>query len=221
MSSRRSTLPSSSTQQLQIIGLDTEVKTNGSVVHPDDPADGLATIIPGAGQLSELWVLGAVSPDDHLEIDITGSVSLSDGMNVDSVISVDLDGTDVPIGTIAWVDGGGFRVNFYDGTTPAQAQELLRALTYSNTSDETVVVEPREIDIRLWDDAGGFGKVIVPVITAPNDAIILNYEAENRTGTEGNDVFVVNHGDKLWGDNLNGGAGTEDALYLGGDFSST
>jgi hypothetical protein len=218
MLSRRSHFSSSSTQDLQIIGLGGEVRTNGSVVRLDDPTDGGATIIPGAGHLSNLWVIGASSPDDRLDIDITGSVSLSDGLNNNSVVSVDLDGTDVPIGIIEVV-AGGFYVDFHDGTTPAQVQELLRALTYSNASSATVVVEPREIDIRLWDDAGSFCKVIVPVITAPNDAIVLTYDAENLTGTEGNDIFVVNHGEKLWGDNLNGGAGDEDTLYLGGSWS--
>jgi Ca2+-binding RTX toxin-like protein len=218
MLSRRSSFSPFSTQDLQIIDLGSEVRSNGSVVHLDDPTDGAATIIPGAGHLSELQVTGAFSPNDRLDIDSTGSVSLPGGLNDGSVVSVDQDGTDVPIGTIAIIPGG-FKVVFYDGTTPAQVQELLRALTYSNVSNETVVVEPREIDIRLWDDAGSLCKVIVPVITAPDDAIILSYAAENRTGTDQNDVFVVNHQDKLWGDNLNGGAGDEDTLYLGGSWS--
>lgn len=106
------------------------------------------TLTDDDGLLSKLLfsILGAPLATETLGIDTSGMVSLSNGLNDNSKISIG----GVEIGSISGTPQS-FTIAFNENATPVLVQDLLRALTYSNSGAATTA---RDVQI-LVEDAGG------------------------------------------------------------------
>lgn len=178
---------------------------------------GDATIGPWDGTLNFLSVrlanfYGSLT-HEVLAIDQTNAVSLSNGMIDGSKISVN----NTEIGQIELAPDG-FKVHLNPAVTPALLQEVLRAVSYRNTSPEAVA-EARDLVIAVNLNDGQFDfdcTVGTSVLIAPQKAILPTVATEALTGTAGDDIFFApESGNGTYGDTIDGGAG-EDILYLGG-----
>jgi hypothetical protein len=179
---------------------------------------GNSTIGAGSGALNFLRVNvyyhdGPLTTE-ILAIDQTNAVSLSNGMANGSKVFVNT----IEIGEIE-TEQSGFRVRLNSAATPALVQEVLRVLSYNNTSAD-LVTEQRDIRIELGFGTSGFSSVAAStVIVAPEDAIVLTSSAEAIAGTSGDDLFVAPSFFNVIGDTLDGGAGS-DILQLAGPFNN-
>jgi Ca2+-binding RTX toxin-like protein len=86
----------------------------------------------------------------RIGIDTAGLVGLSNGTEYGSKVS--LNGNE--IGTISSASRNYLHIDFNNGTTAGQVQEVVRALTLKNVSDAGTPVGQRQVEILLWDSAG-------------------------------------------------------------------
>ena len=181
------------------------------------------------GRLSVEIGAGEVPAEDRLGF-ATGSVTLTNGTNVGSRVSVGgvFVGTIAPGGTGA--NGEPLIILFSSGATQARIATLVQAVTYSNV-DPTPTPGTRSITIQLNDGAGtGSGGQDTVIVTT---AVAVSAGAGAQlTGTGGDNVLVGGVGnDALDGaggddtliaglgtDNLIGGAGN-DVLYFGAAYT--
>jgi hypothetical protein len=119
----------------------------------------------------------------QLGVDTSGRVKLSEGLNPESKIIVD--GTE--IGHISNQPAGDtLFFSLHGSATPARVQELVRALTYHNTTG--ALAAPVHIQLIVKDAAGqpASAQVTVSTIYVPTDIGLSTFSlTENaRTGTE-------------------------------------
>jgi Ca2+-binding RTX toxin-like protein len=201
--------------QIHDLDLDNVRTPPGQSVRLD--ALGNSTIGAGSGALNflrvDVYYLNGPLTTEILAIDQTNAVSLSNGMANGSKVFVNT----IEIGEIE-IEQGGFRVNLNPAATPVLVQEVLRVLSYNNTSAD-LVTEQRDIRIELGFGTSGFSSVAAPtVIVAPEGAIVLTSSTETIAGTSGDDLFVAPSFFNVIGDTLDGGAGS-DILQLAGPFN--
>ncbi|UJB32610.1 DUF4347 domain-containing protein [Chromobacterium sp. Beijing] len=131
------------------------------------------------------------SGQDVLGVDTSGSVSLSSGTSVGSVVTVG----GVSIGVIAsngdGVGGHDLIVTFNSNATPSRVATLLAALTYNNSSNDPNTAT-RTINVSVNDGRGGTGSSNVTVaVAAVNDAPTGSATASNPTFTMGGSAVTV------------------------------
>ncbi len=136
------------------------------------------------GSLTASITVGEVAAQDVLGLS-TGVVTLSDGTNVNSVVSVN--GT--AIGTVTSNGSGGndlvISFNTTDAT-PANVSLLIQALTYFNSGGVDPAAGARTVAVSVADGVGGIGTETVTVtVVAINDAPTLTATGTDPTFTEG------------------------------------
>ncbi|AXT44790.1 MULTISPECIES: DUF4347 domain-containing protein [Chromobacterium] len=131
------------------------------------------------------------SGQDVLGVDTSGTVSLSSGTSVGSVVTVG----GVSIGVIAsngdGVSGHDLIVTFNSNATPSRVATLVAALTYNNTSNDPNTAT-RTINVSVNDGRGGTGSSNVTVaVAAVNDAPTGSATASNPTFAMGGSAVAV------------------------------
>ncbi|MEW9897177.1 Ig-like domain-containing protein [Chitinivorax sp. PXF-14] len=128
---------------------------------------------------------------DVLGVDASGTVTLSSGTNVGSVVTVG----GVSIGVIAsngdGVSGHDLVVTLNSNATAARVSTLVAALTYNNTSNDPNAAT-RTINVSVADGRGGTGSSNVTVaVAAVNDAPTASATASNPTFAMGGSAVAV------------------------------
>ena len=110
-----------------------------------------------------------VPGEDSLLIDPSGSVALSAGVTVGSVVSVG--GTDIGTITSDGQNGADLVVALNANSTGPLVQTLVRALHYSNTDTVSPDVTPRTVTVTIDDGDGGVtpGADVTVNVAAVND----------------------------------------------------
>ncbi|KMN34425.1 sulfurtransferase [Chromobacterium sp. LK1] len=131
------------------------------------------------------------SSQDVLGVDTSGSVTLSSGTSVGSVVTVG----GVSIGVIAsngdGVGGHDLIVTFNSNATAARVSTLVAALTYSNSSNDPNT-STRTVNVSVNDGRGGTGSSNVTVaVAAVNDAPTTSATASNPTFAMGGSAVTV------------------------------
>ncbi|MGR2723905.1 Ig-like domain-containing protein [Chromobacterium sp. W521] len=131
------------------------------------------------------------SGQDVLGIDTSGTVTLSSGTSVGSVVTVG----GVSIGVIAsngdGVGGHDLIVTFNSNATPSRVATLVAALTYNNTSNDPNTAT-RTVNVSVNDGRGGTGSSNVTVaVAAVNDAPTTSATASNPTFAMGGSAVAV------------------------------
>jgi Ca2+-binding RTX toxin-like protein len=162
------------------------------------------------GSLSVAIGTGEVPGEDRLGF-ASGAVTLSDGTNVNSRVSVGgvFVGTIAPGGTGA--GGEPLVVLFSSGATQARIAMLVQAVTYANDAGAPTS-GTRSVTIALNDGAGTGAGGQDTTIVATTVAVSAGAGGE-LTGTAGNDVLVGGTG----GDSLDGLAGADRLVGQGGN----
>src|SRR6185436_16660921 len=128
------------------------------------------------GNLTVSTTVNEVAAEDVLGISTSGSVSLSSGTSVGSIVSVGGN----PIGTVTSNGTGGndlvVTFNTIDAT-PANVGTLIQALTYSNTNTLNPSTLQRTIAVSVNDGLGGSDSENVTV-TVVNAADITVHDAK-------------------------------------------
>src|SRR6185436_2471648 len=143
------------------------------------------------GNLTVSTTVNEVPAEDVLAISTSGSVSLSAGMTVGSIVSVGGN----PIGTITANGAGGndlvVTFNTVDAT-PANVSTLIQALTYSNSNTLNPSTLQRTIAVSVNDGLGGTDSenVLVNVVNASDISVQDAKLAEPASGTR-DMVFTV------------------------------
>ena len=115
-------------------------------------------------------VVGRYSQDDVLGIDLSGgAISLSDGMNFGSRVSVG----GVEIGSII-SNAGLLYFGLNDSATPERVQTVLRALTYRNAAGD--LRENLQVQVKILDPGGRASLSTVTVIRSNNVAPVVTID---------------------------------------------
>jgi Ca2+-binding RTX toxin-like protein len=186
---------------LQISGLngDSVLFNTTGTVSLDNTANATVTASTPLSQLQITYSSGTSS--EHLGINTTaGTVTLPHGLIQGGRVVVQ--GT--TIGTISLSNQKALGFQFNDEATAVRVQELIRALTYSNTAPTDGFSSQGVIEIRLYDKNNA--------LTQANVAVI-----DNIVGTAANDTFSCTANNLSSGDLINGGGGT-DTLQLAGGY---
>jgi VCBS repeat-containing protein len=184
--------------------LDTGTLANVTDIDSTDFFTGALTVSIGAGLNAGEDLLGLQ----------TGNITLSVDMTAGSVVYVH----GFPVGTLAnTVDTGADLIINFDYAsgrpTPADVSEILRALTYENTSAGTPDTTPRTVNVSLTDAQGA--ESAIASITVISNVIEGTGGNDALSGTAGKDVILGLAGD----DTLSGLAG--DDKLVGGDGADT
>lgn len=176
-----------------------------------------ATVLDETGSLSTLEVsLSSEAGQEaynSVAIDPFGTISLSNGMEIDSEISV----AGTVIGRITDSSSSAFSVSFNADATQARVAELLHALTYTNLSDDLSYIGRCEVFIKVTDSGNLETVSSVSVLVAPDRTILLTDGLDVINGTTDSDVFIAD-GLSLPGDQIDGGDGVDTLLSLGGEL---
>jgi hypothetical protein len=137
------------------------------------------------------------SGQDVLGMDTSGTVTLSSGTSVGSVVTVG----GVSIGVIAsngdGVGGHDLIVTFNSNATPSRVATLVAALTYNNTSNDPNTAA-RTVNVSVNDGRGGTGSSNVTVaVAAVNDAPTASATASNPTFAMGGSAVTVFSGTSI------------------------
>ncbi|MGO4705216.1 hypothetical protein AB4072_05480 [Microvirga sp. 2MCAF38] len=116
-------------------------------------------VVTANGKLTSLSIsVVAGDQDDLLGIDVSGSVTLSNGLAVDSIISV----AGTQVGIIKAVDSLQMWIQFPASDTPvAGVQEILRSLTYFHANG--AITAPKQISLSLADETSREATITVTV----------------------------------------------------------
>ncbi|GGY14675.1 DUF4347 domain-containing protein [Paludibacterium paludis] len=144
-----------------------------------------------SGNLTAHISANGQSGQDVLGIDTSGTVSLSSGTSVGSVVSVG----GVAIGVIAsngdGVNGHDLIITFNGNAIPSRVATLVAALTYNNTSNDPNTAT-RTINISVNDGRGGTGSGNVTVsVVGVNDAPTASATGTNPTFSMGGSAVAV------------------------------
>ncbi|KAB0266156.1 calcium-binding protein [Microvirga brassicacearum] len=124
--------------KLAAIEADIVTAVEGTAVFIDALGDATLTGENGEFLLLRLLISGAtLDPNDVLGIDESGPVSLDAGLTVNSVVSVDVYRTSIPIGTIAFLDNHGFTISLNAQADDTTLPSLIHALTYTRKLGST------------------------------------------------------------------------------------
>ncbi|MFC4171720.1 hypothetical protein ACFOYU_06570, partial [Microvirga sp. GCM10011540] len=160
---------------------------------------GNATVAAGT-TLSRLHVSITINtPNEKLGISTSGGVGLPDGMTNGGQVRVQ--GT--TIGTLSISEQGTLTFYFNDEATAVRVQELIRALTFSNTAPANGFGSQGVIELRLYDKNGTLAQANVAII-------------DHITGTNSGDTFSCTSSNLSTGDIIHGADGNDTLLLTGG-----
>lgn len=149
---------------------------------------------------------------EHIGLHENDHVAASDSIHPGSVITID----GVEIGTISTSsDQWATIFNFNENATPQRVQELIRCLTYTNTS-ETDHIYSGDIELILSDISGESWSEYANVIVAPEGEMVLTSGKDYFAGREGDDVFYALAQSFTSGDIISGGEGFDTLSLVGG-----
>ena len=185
--------------EIQNLDLDGIVRIPGEEVFIDRGQD--VVVVAGDHPLQRLdvtcWATG------EFEIGVrtaTGPVALPDGLGVGKPVRV----AGIEIGTIDYIDEFGIGFELNEDATAAAVQELIKALTYKDTSQQGTGFTYSVIQIVLTDEASqAYAEVSV---------------GDNIVGTAGDDTFTADWNVIGAGDSLNGGDGNDTLRLTGGNW---
>jgi len=176
-----------------------------------------ATVQLGTSPLRKLQILlpGQLNSFEHLGLAQNARVIASDGLRHGSLITVD----GIAIGTVAdSSDQWALTFNFNSDATPERVQELVRSLTYLNTSQD-IFIHSDYVEFWLIDTNGKYWSTAVNVIVAPVGEQILTESVDYLVGSDRDDVFYILPQSSTIGDIVVGGEGSDTlVLYNGGMF---
>ncbi|WP_279306674.1 hypothetical protein [Microvirga solisilvae] len=148
-----------------------------------------------------IMVANGFQDDDWLGIDTAGVISLSDGVEVGSVVSVH----GVEVGTIWGAGGPKIDIAFNANATPSVVREIIRAITYSASAVAPSSSTTREIVFEMSDDGGrsvrSVARINQIVNEAPN-ALSLSETAVKEASSSGTVVGFLEAADPNPGDVL-------------------
>ena len=141
------------------------------------------------GQLTVSMVINDVvqaqfaAPDnatqDQLGIDTSGNVAFAGA-------TVSVNGT--AIGTVSsdGVNGSNLVIDLNSAATPNLVEQVIRALTYGNTSDDPETA--RKVAIQITDGDGGFVREVVDITITPetDGGVVVGDEVQTNSFTTGN-----------------------------------
>jgi hypothetical protein len=186
---------------------DTSTFTEGgsAVLLDDSSAPELAATVTdldsadfNGGTLAVSITGNEVAAEDVLGISTGGTVTLSNGTNVGSVVSVG----GQAIGTVSSNGTGGNDLAVALDTanaTPANVSALVQALTYGNTNTDNPSTAQRTIAVTVSDGDGGSDSENVLVnVSATNDPPVVTIQDATVSGTEDtNLVFSTANGNGI------------------------
>jgi hypothetical protein len=161
-----------------------------AVVLDDSSVPELATTVTddqadlNGGNLTVSTTVNGVPAEDVLGISIAGTVTLSSGTNVTSIVSVG----GVAIGTVTANGTGGNNlvVTFNSvNATPARISTLMQALTYFNSNIANPSTLQRTIAVSVNDGGTSDSENVFVNITSQNDTPALDLDANNSSGAAG------------------------------------
>jgi Ca2+-binding RTX toxin-like protein len=143
-----------------------------------------------------------------------GSVSLSGPIAQGTEILVD----GIVIGSISAYSSAGLDVNFNTNATAGRVQEVLRALTYTNT--DALQVSEKQIEGVVTDHDGHTDKALIEATVAPTGTQFEIGGEWKGIDTGGNDYYSTKAGLQVRYNDIDGGV-HNDTLFLsgGGIFS--
>ncbi|MGO4389331.1 cadherin domain-containing protein [Microvirga sp. 2YAF29] len=181
-------------------------------------ADGDALVEDDGETLASLSVdLSSLSGDaetDSIGITSNNIVELLGEMEIDTEIEVD----GVVIGTITNLTATGFFITFNAQATQDRVSELLRVISYKNTSTDTEYVGQCAVTITVTDRGQQSSSVMTTVSVAPVDALALTENEDHLTGTVADEMFIADSLTFTEDDVIDGGDGTDIFQSRGGDF---
>jgi hypothetical protein len=161
-----------------------------AVVIDDSSVPELATSVTddqtdlNGGNLTVSTTVNEVAAEDVLGISTAGTVTLSTGTNIGSIVSVG----GLAIGTVtASGTGGNDLVVTFNTTdaTPARISTLMQALTYFNSNTGNPSTLQRTIAISVNDSTTSGSVNVFVNITSQNDTPALDLDANNSSGAAG------------------------------------
>lgn len=175
-----------------------------------------AVITDDGETLASLSVsLTSISGDaslDAVDFETSGIVDLSDGMALDSEISVQ----GAVIGRITSFSGAGFKITFNNLATYERVQALLHALRYVNSSDDPLYVGQCDIAVSIEDRSNQSVTSLISVSIAPSNSHVLTEGSDIITGTGESEIFIADGTTLNQDDELDGGTGDDILQSLGG-----
>ncbi|WP_445504892.1 hypothetical protein [Microvirga sp. G4-2] len=148
---------------------------------------------------------------DTVGIDTSGGIVLSDGMDVDSVVSVE----GIVIGKIESISDAGFKIAFNDQATYARVEQLLHALSYTNVALDPLYVGQCDIAVSIEDRSHQSVTSIVSVSVAPAGSHLLTEGSDIITGTAAGEIFIADPATLNQTDELDGEGGIDTLQSLG------
>ncbi len=145
------------------------------------------------GQFTATITAGGTT-DDVLDIDTSGNIGLSAGLTPASVVSVS--GTDIGLVNAAST-AGNIIIDLDPDATPALVQELARAVTYQNISEEPGVAQ-RTVTFQVSDGDGGVSAAfdrtvdISPVNDAPEILGVVQSSNVAQFDGSGDSISLAN-----------------------------
>ncbi|HBC08801.1 MAG TPA: hypothetical protein DC046_14660, partial [Rhodospirillaceae bacterium] len=145
------------------------------------------------GQFTAAITAGGTA-DDVLDIDTSGNIGLSAGLTPASVVSVS--GTDIGLVNAAST-AGNIIIDLDPDATPALVQELARAVTYQNISEEPGVAQ-RTVTFQVSDGDGGASAAfdrtvdISPVNDAPEILGVVQSSNAAQFDGSGDSISLAN-----------------------------
>lgn len=176
-----------------------------------------AVVTDGDGIMTRLSVF--VRPEDASATDLLGFRQTAGQVELLNGTEVHVDGTKIADLSIDPTSGALDFILLAAATT-TRVQKLIRALTYTNQSTDPAYAAQKDVIIQLSDQEGSTtrsAQVNVHVTIAPS--LALTTQDDVLAGGTGEDTFTAGANDIGFGDDLDGGAGT-DTLQLngGGNF---
>lgn len=148
---------------------------------------------------------------DVIDLDTSGSLALSDGLEAGSTLSV----AGVEVGTITSPSAFGFDITFNDEASASRVEEILNGLRYSHAASDTSYVGYRHFDIQLQDEGYRTSYDRIDLAIGPDDVFVLSFDTDELTGTGSDDTFVTHFLALSAFDQIDGGDGTDTLMLVG------
>ncbi|WP_305072132.1 hypothetical protein [Microvirga puerhi] len=173
-------------------------------------------IVNATGTLTQLSVNAGTlnwAAADKLSLDTSGSITLSNGLALDSKLSV----AGVEIGKVTYSETHAFAFAFNQSATAGLVQQVIHALRYTNERSDDSYLDQKSFEILLFGDTSqneiAVANTVVTV--APQSANVLTPGTDAYVGTNGDDIFVSDDVSLNLADSLDGGGGVDTLRLFG------